>query len=879
MTIYRKKDLKSGSVVVSSKKLPAADNKPLGNISELNWSFFENSIDAMMIGSQDGQIYAANRAACRMLGWNEKEISRIGRDGIVERNNELVHAINKRNTTGNFIGELIFIKRDGTRFPVEISSSTYKDSKGAELAIIIARDISKRKKTENALKESEARFRLASKATGFGSYSYNFKDGSAFYSDEFLLIYGLPPGSTIELDTDLVAIALHPDDKQQFLSAMNMANNPAGSGILDIEFRIIHTDGKIRWVRVRGLTTFSDTGSDAKPLHANGILQDITIRKQAEKSLAESTALLKSIMDSTTDLVWSVDPVRFELLTFNKALESFFRKEGIKIEKGVHLNEILPDGLVKKLSDLYTQALHQGSVMTEYATTLGNRILLINMNLLTRENKPYAISVFAKDITERKESELALKQAIDWQQNIFEGSLDAIFISDENSSLVAVNEAACQLTGYSKEHLLKMRIPDLHDKPDLKAYRKYHAKIITGEKIQSEAKILRPDGIKVDAEFNNSRISILGKYYMHTTARDITERKKIEEKIHSAALYARSLIEASLDPLVTINAEGKITDVNSSTEKITGFHRNKLIGSDFSDYFTNPDRARTGYKIAFSKGEVKDYPLTLRHKDGRTTYVLYNATLFKNESGEVQGVFAAARDITEQKKMESELLKSKQLLEKLNQHLVEVRENERNQIALNLHDDLGQRLTAINLDIAWLKSRIGVQSKPVREKIEEMTSVIKETIESIKETSNLLRPAILFDLGLISAIKSQLGNFEKQTGIKCNFIFRPEEFVFEDKISLILYRTFQESMTNIARHSRASTAYVNLYVLHNKVALIIKDDGIGIEKSEINSLNSMGIEGIKERVKSAGGKVTINGLHGSGTMISVEIPLQKVKNK
>jgi PAS domain S-box-containing protein len=636
----------------------------------------------------------------------------------------------------------------------------------------------------------------------------------------------------------------------------------------------------------------------------------------------------------------------------------------------------------------------------------------ISSSVLTNSDGRELTTMVIRDITERKAIENAFIQAHDWQEAIFEGSIDAIFISDTDAFLIAVNKAACDLTGYSKEELLKMRIPDLHDELDLEAFKKYHKKIFNGEKILSEAKILRRDGVKVDTEFNNSRISISGRFYMHTTARDvtgrkksererkcieekivsseaeyrglfensimgisqtypsggykrinrayaimygypdietmltevsgnttrlfpnpdhrkkvietlekegympptefelikrngekfwalvaakqvkddrgellylqaehidITSRKKLEQEMYSASIYARNLIEASLDPLVTISAAGKITDVNLATEKITGITRDNLIGSDFADYFENPVKAKSGYKTVFSEGIVKDYPLTIVHKSGRKRDVLYNASLFKNENSEVQGVFAAARDITTVKKIEEELRKSKKLLEKLNQHLIEVRENERNEIALNLHDDLGQKLTAINLDIAWLKSRIGVQSKAVREKIEEMSGMIKETIENIKETSALLRPAMLFDLGLVPAIKSQLGSFEKQTGIKCNICFRPEEILLEDRLSLIVYRILQESMTNIARHSGALKADINLSLLKNNIELIIKDDGCGIEKNKVNSFRSMGIAGIKERVKSVDGKITIVGEPGSGTVINVEIPLPKVK--
>ena len=126
-------------------------------------------------------------------------------------------------------------------------------------------------------------------------------------------------------------------------------------------------------------------------------------------------------------------------------------------------------------------------------------------------------------------------------------------------------------------------------------------------------------------------------------------KRELEAEMRAASLYARNLIEASLDPLVTISADGKITDVNNATIKVTGVSRDKLIGSDFAGYFIRPAKADAGYKLVFSRGAVNDYPLTIRHISGHTTDVLYSATVFKNEEGEVQGVFAAARDITDRK--------------------------------------------------------------------------------------------------------------------------------------------------------------------------------------------------------------------------------------
>lgn len=152
-------------------------------------------------------------------------------------------------------------------------------------------------------------------------------------------------------------------------------------------------------------------------------------------------------------------------------------------------------------------------------------------------------------------------------------------------------------------------------------------------------------------------------------ADEIAERKKVEEKVRAAALYARSLIEASLDPLVTINPQGKITDVNEASIHVTGIARNALIGTDFSDYFTEPQKARQGYQLVFTQGFVTDYPLTIRRCDGKLTEVLYNACVYKNSAGEAQGVFAAARDITQQREATDALAASARALARSNAEL------------------------------------------------------------------------------------------------------------------------------------------------------------------------------------------------------------------
>src|SRR5208337_4401636 len=147
------------------------------------------------------------------------------------------------------------------------------------------------------------------------------------------------------------------------------------------------------------------------------------------------------------------------------------------------------------------------------------------------------------------------------------------------------------------------------------------------------------------------------------TCTDITTRKRAEEALRRASAYNRRLLEASLDPLVTIGPDGKITDVNEATEAVTGYPRADLIGKDFADYFTNPQAAREGYERVFREGFVRDYLLEIRHRDGHTVPVLYNAAIYRDEAGGVAGVIAAARDITARKRAEAGLRQQSHLID------------------------------------------------------------------------------------------------------------------------------------------------------------------------------------------------------------------------
>ncbi|MDZ4808068.1 MAG: PAS domain-containing protein, partial [Bacteroidota bacterium] len=236
-----------------------------------------------------------------------------------------------------------------------------------------------------------------------------------------------------------------------------------------------------------------------------------------------------------------------------------------------------------------------------------------------------------------------LSKSSQYARSLIEAATDPLVTISPEGKITDVNEASVKVTGVSREHLIGTDFSDYFTEPE-KARDGY--KMVFEKSVVSDypLSIRHKNGKITDVLYNASvykdaKGKVLGVF---AAARDVTEQKQ-------ASQYARSLIEASLDPLVTISPEGKITDVNEASVKVTGVSRAKLIGTDFSDYFTEPKKALEGYQKVFEKGFISDYPLTVRHRNGKLTDVLYNASVYKDDKGNVLGVFAAARDITAQK--------------------------------------------------------------------------------------------------------------------------------------------------------------------------------------------------------------------------------------
>jgi PAS domain S-box-containing protein len=386
---------------------------------------------------------------------------------------------------------------------------------------------------------------------------------------------------------------------------------------------------------------------------ASSIARDITERKRAEEQAGTASQYARSLIEASLDPLVTISP-EGKITDVNEAT---IRATGVSRERliGTDFSDYFTEPDEARVG--YRQTFSRGSV-TDYPLTIRHKEgrltdVLYNATVY-KDAHENALGVFAaaRDVT-------AQKQASQYARSLIEASLDPLVTISPEGKITDVNEATIKVTGVSREKLIGTDFSDYFTEPD-KARVGYQQVFAKSFVTDYPLTIRHKDGRLTDVLYNASvykdaRANVLGVF---AAARDVTEQKQ-------ASQYARSLIEASLDPLVTISPEGKITDVNEATIKVTGVPRETLVDTDFSDYFTEPEQAREGYQQVFAKGFVTNYPLTIRHKDGRLTDVLYNASVYKDARGNALGVFAAARDVTDSKRVTREFAETKNLLDNI----------------------------------------------------------------------------------------------------------------------------------------------------------------------------------------------------------------------
>ncbi len=346
------------------------------------------------------------------------------------------------------------------------------------------------------------------------------------------------------------------------------------------------------------------------------------------------------------------------------------------------------------------------------------------------------------------------------------------------------------------------------------------------------------------------------------------ERKKATLALTQSEQKYRTIFENVQDVFFTINTEGLIIDISPSIKYFTEFDRNELVGSHVQDVYVNLEDRPIFWNVMMEKKEIQDYELSIKSKSNIVKHVSVNARLVYDNTGKATHVAGALRDITRRKIAEDILKSSLEQLQNLTQHIQKVREEERLSISRELHDDIGQLLTAIRMDLSNLKSKVA--EKALVSQIEKLMRLVSDTIKSVQNITSHLRPSII-DLGIEDAIEWYTNEFAERNGIDVIRSIGLGLKINSDT-SLQIFRIMQESFTNIARHSKATQVTLSLSQKSDHIILKITDNGIGIKDKEISAKNSFGILSMKERASSMGGKYEIGKMENGGTFINLTIP-------
>ena len=368
------------------------------------------------------------------------------------------------------------------------------------------------------------------------------------------------------------------------------------------------------------------------------------------------------------------------------------------------------------------------------------------------------------------------------------------------------------------------------------------------------------------------------------TFRDVSERQRVEQALQEREERFRLLVEGVQDyAIFRLDPLGCVTSWNSGAERLMGYHAHEILGASLTKLFTAPDVRRgkpeQNLELAKLRGRAEDEGWRVR-KDGSRFQANVIITALRDDQGRLLGFAQVTRDITGLKQAEKQLRDSREQLRALAAYLQSVREEERTRIAREVHDELGQALTGLKMELSWLDKKFAEAGhfpalRFLRQKTREMPEVVDEIISTVRKIATELRPGVLDDLGLEAAIEWQIHDFQKRTGIKCEFASNLKDIRLSQERATAVFRIFQETLTNVVRHANASRVKIKLEATRGKLMLEVQDNGKGVTARDLSGVKSLGLLGMRERAMMLDGEVTIVGRRGKGTTVGLRIPLAR----
>lgn len=685
---------------------------------------------------------------------------------------------------------------------------------------------------------------------------------------------GLKPGENVGVSAlDLYASLL-----------VTLPNNEIING-LEVVHRVMAGETITAITELRG--TYFDNqfvphrDTQGKVIGMISVATDITERMQAENTLRESEKRFRALVEKSFEGILLID-------SKGKLLYPVFSKKqlfGYSPEElvGTDLFNLAHPDFLDTAKKVFSKLLNMPRSSVTIELQIRNKdnswrwVEAIGTNLLD-EPSVKAIVVNYRDITERKKSSDQLQKIL----TAIEQTADSVMITDCNGIIEYVNSAFLMITGYSRDEVIgktpRILKSSMHSEP---FYKDFWERILAGNTIQKKFINRKRSGELYIIEKTITPVKSESGEITHfiSTGRDVTEKERIEDELYKNSRILQSYIQYSIAPLVLLDKDFNFLQVNEAYAKACQRDVSEFVGHNHFEFY--PSDAKADFeKVVINKEAVRfvEHPFIFPdHPEWEVTYWDWSLTPILDKMGEVEFLVFALRDVTQRKNAIDEIKKSHEQLRALYSHLQNAREEERTRIARDIHDSIGQSLTGLKMDLSLLENELALQ-EDLRErnklygKIQTMYVLLDDMIQSVRDVSAQLRPLILDSLGLVTAIEWQTEEFQKKTGLTCECILPKEKVEINGDVSTVLFRIFQECLTNIIRHAKATKVSIKLERKENHILLEVQDNGVGIPENVVKEINSLGLLGMKERALVLGGSVDILGNPGSGTIVTVKIP-------
>ncbi|MGZ5481025.1 MAG: PAS domain S-box protein [Pyrinomonadaceae bacterium] len=666
--------------------------------------------------------------------------------------------------------------------------------------------------------------------------------------------------------------AVHPDDRDLVNQTLEQHRN---SEYVPLEYRIIRPDGSIRWILRRAFPIRDQNGDIYR---VAGLSQDITERKRVQDELRKSEEELRLFNLATNDMFWNWD-FSTGTVVRSTGFKRVFGYAELEIDPPISWWEdrLHPEDR-QRVSDAFQAAVQGGEKACTYEyrfrrrdgsyATISDRAYIVRDEL---GNAVRAIGAMT-DITKRKEAEEALRESEERYRDLVENSRELICTHDLNGLVLSSNPAAAAALGYElDEYVGKKTIPDILPPEIRHQFDEYMARLLKDGTTSGIMLVKTKSGETRTWEYYNSlRTEGVAAPIVRGMARDITEELRARKALRQGEERYRELFENSRDPIYLHDMSGRYLSINSAAEELSGYSRDEILGKNFTDFvspeFTQDIKENFVKKLGTERATM--YEVEVITKGGKRVPVEVSSRMLYKEDVPV-GVQGTIRDISERKKTQA-------ILREYSRRLVEAQEMERKKIARELHDDIGQILTAVRISLQSMQRTCQIADSP---RIDDSIMVIDEALERVRELSLELRPALLDDLGLAAALRWYLKRYCDRTAIQgevdSNF---DDDMRLPRKLETACFRISQEALTNVARHAEASHVRISLDRTEHEFRLSIADDGKGFDAAAVlasASAESFGLHGIEERAFGVGGRIEIQSRPGHGTQLTGHFPLRQ----